>query len=361
MELLDKIEAFQYSTIDHPHLKAARHNMVLAIRRAVQGSLIFMFGPTGVGKSTLLSNLKTQLAIEYQKEIAENPSIQPVALFEAAAPDIQRFSWKDFYLRALVQLNEPLVDKKLISPPRGFSRPARSDPGAPGHELRAALENALFYRKTRVMMIDEAQHIARGVSAGGLYNQLDYLKSLANLTKTVIVMVGTYDLLAFRNLSGQLSRRSIDVHFPRYLAAKVTDLEDFVNVIGTFENRIPYQCNFTLTERTEELYAGSLGCVGVLSGWIFKAMHSAYAAGDKHLSWKHFEETILTYDQMDKMTNELLTGENLLKSPKNGLERIGTRLGLPGNSTSPAEGGKRKLRVGTRKPIRDAVAGNADG
>ena len=27
---------------------------------------------------------------------------------------------------------------------------------------------------------------------------------------------GTYDLMVFRNLSAQLSRRSIDVHFSRY-------------------------------------------------------------------------------------------------------------------------------------------------
>lgn len=361
MPLLDKIEAFQYSTIAHPHLTTARHNMVLAIRRAAQGSLVFLFGPTGVGKSTLLSHLKTYLAVEYQKDIAEDPGIQPIVLFEAAAPDNHRFSWKDFYLRALVQLNEPLVDRKLDNPPRGFTRSARTDLSAPGHELRAALENALYYRKTKVLMIDEAQHIARGTSAGGLYNQLDYLKSLANLTKTVIVLVGTYDLQAFRNLSGQLSRRSIDVHFPRYQAKVENELKDFVNVIETFAQKMPYACDFVLTDRTEELYAGSLGCIGVLSGWLYKAMHSAYAAGHKYLAWRHLEETIFTYDQMDKMTCELLEGERLLKAPKDGLERIGVRLGLPGNGHTAAKGKKRNGSVGIRKPSRDPVGGRADG
>jgi len=38
---------------------------------------------------------------------------------------------------------------------------------------------------------------------------------MANQTKIVHVLLGTYELLALRNLSGQLSRRSLDIHFCR--------------------------------------------------------------------------------------------------------------------------------------------------
>jgi hypothetical protein len=40
-----------------------------------------------------------------------------------------------------------------------------------------------------------------------LQNQMDMLKSLADSTHSRLVLVGTYELLTFRNLSGQLSRR----------------------------------------------------------------------------------------------------------------------------------------------------------
>ena len=54
-------------------------------------------------------------------------------------------------------------------------------------------------------MIDEAQHLGKIASGRRLLDQLDVIKSIANQTKTVHVLFGTYDLLAFRNLNGQLS------------------------------------------------------------------------------------------------------------------------------------------------------------
>ncbi len=84
--------------------------------------------------------------------------------------------------------------------------------------LRLALESALIHRRPAAFFIDEAQHLAKMKSGRKLQDQLDSIKSLASLTDTVHILVGTYELLPFRNLSAQLSRRSIDIHFPRYRA-----------------------------------------------------------------------------------------------------------------------------------------------
>ncbi len=40
--------------------------------------------------------------------------------------------------------------------------------------------------------------------------QMDAIQSMASMTNTLHGLFGTYELLEFRNLSGQLSRRSID-------------------------------------------------------------------------------------------------------------------------------------------------------
>ena len=65
------------------------------------------------------------------------------------------------------------------------------------------------------------------------------IKSIANRTDTVHVLFGTYELLAFRNLSAQLSRRSVDIHFPRYRADDPKDREMFLNVVRSFEQQLP--------------------------------------------------------------------------------------------------------------------------
>ena len=90
-------------------------------------------------------------------------------------------------------------------------------------------------------MIDEAQHLGKIPSGRRLLDQLDVIKSIANQTKTVHVLFGTYDLLAFRNLNGQLSRRSIDVHLARYRAEDSEDRQTFINVVQSFEKELPFE------------------------------------------------------------------------------------------------------------------------
>ena len=76
-------------------------------------------------------------------------------------------------------------------------------------EYRYAVEQAVRYRRPVAVMIDEAQHLGKIPSGRRLLDQLDVIKSIANQTKTAHVLFGTYDLLAFRNLNGQLARRSL--------------------------------------------------------------------------------------------------------------------------------------------------------
>lgn len=84
------------------------------------------------------------------------------------------------------------------------------------------------------------------------------IKSIANQTKTVHVLFGTYDLLAFRNLNGQLSRRSIDVHLARYRAEDSEDSQTFINVVRSFEEALPVEDRPDLVSDWESYTSGAL-------------------------------------------------------------------------------------------------------
>ena len=130
----------------------------------------------------------------------------------------------------LAQMREPLIDHKLNACRSGAERAAngrytgcpRGD--ATGYQLQQSFENAIRHRRPAAVIIDEAQHLARMACGRKLSDQLDVIKSIASRTQTVQVLIGTYELLAFRNLSGQLSRRSVDLHFLRYRAEEQTDV-----------------------------------------------------------------------------------------------------------------------------------------
>ncbi|MDJ0574677.1 MAG: hypothetical protein QNJ65_05865, partial [Xenococcaceae cyanobacterium MO_234.B1] len=73
--------------------------------------------------------------------------------------------------------------------------------------------------------------IGTGSNAGKLLDQLDWIKSMTNVTGVLHILIGTYELLDFRNLSGQASRRGLDIHFPRYLYQNEQDRLDFQSVL----------------------------------------------------------------------------------------------------------------------------------
>ncbi len=59
------------------------------------------------------------------------------------------------------------------------------------------------------------------------------------MTTILHCLLGTYELLTFRNLSGQLSRRSVDIHFPRYQVDNPDDIQAFKSVLLTFQRQMP--------------------------------------------------------------------------------------------------------------------------
>jgi hypothetical protein len=187
-------------------------------------------------------------------------------------------------------------------------------------------------------------------------------KSIANRTNTVHVLFGTYDLLAFRNLSGQLSRRSVDIHFPRYLADRAEDRKIFVNIVHSFPKKLPLPEPPDLLKHWELLYERTFGCVGVLKQWLVKALTAALRRGDSTISVSDLEAHALSIAQCDKILSEITEGEARLNEADGARSRLRARLGLstgaalvltPSGHTGADT--RRHLKPGHRKPVRDPV------
>ena len=106
-------------------------------------------------------------------------------------------------------------------------------------ELRWALEQALRHRRPTAFIVDEAQHFKRIASGRRLLDQMDTIKSLANLTGITHVLIGTYELLGFSQLSAQLDRRSCEIHFPRYHIDVPEEMLAFKRILLTFQRHLP--------------------------------------------------------------------------------------------------------------------------
>jgi hypothetical protein len=225
-------------------------------------------------------------------------------------------------------------------------------------DLSYAAEQALRHRRPPVVFVDEAQHLGRVASGRRLSDQLDVMKAIANRTGTVHVLLGTYELLAFRNLSAQLSRRCLDLHFQRYRADSAADRQIFQNVLLTFQKQLPF-ANTDLPAMWDFLYERSIGCVGILKEWLVRASVRAIRHSAVALTGEHLEATALSISQCEKILAEAREGETRLNDSEDAKFRFRTLLGIERRDApadqNPAPQSRRTAKVGQRSPQRDPI------
>jgi len=356
---------FRDFTVAHPQLMDAKDKLITAIHQSPRNSLVMVFGPTGVGKTTLLTKVEQILTTSLLPTLETDRGRIPVVSLEAVAPESGNFNWRDQFKRILLNVEEPLVRRKL---PQPLLRSGDDDPytrlnsKAPSAEYRYAVEQALRHRRPLAVLIDEAQHLVKMSSGRKLLDQLDVIKSIANLTGTVHVLFGTYDLLAFHSLNGQLSRRTVEVHFRRYRADQEEDRRSFVNTVHTFAQRLPFPEPPDLAAEWEYLYERSIGCVGVLKDWLVRGLAHALQRGKTSVSSSDLEPYALSLSQCERMLSEVIEGELRLRETADDRCRLRTRLGLTSSSLgggSPSGDNHMKrsdrVRPGQRRPVRDRV------
>jgi hypothetical protein len=366
-----RLDYFKSCTIAHPRLHEADQALRVAISEPTGELLVFFYGPTGVGKTTVLNRCKRQIIEERRKEMEDDPGWVPVVGMEAVSPERGDFNWRDYYIDALRAFDEPLVNRKIQIAELGPERknipqyvPRKIDSRS---VLRVALESAIRHRRPIGFFIDEAQHLAKISGGRKLQDQLDCLKSLAIRTNTVHVLAGTYELLILRQLSGQLSRRTRQIHLARYHAESAKDLRDFKNVLWNFQIRMPLKSEPDLMSHWEFCYERSLGCIGLLKDWLTRVLASGLSEKRPNVTIKHLERQALPISDCQKIATEILEGEASLADSESTRKRLRTLLSLeevkaPREAATagrqPAVSSKRGRSsqfVGERNPKRDPV------
>lgn len=367
----EKIENFRGKVIQHPTLDLCLEEAKDALRIYTPGQIVLVYGPAGVGKTTLCRLLHRDIIRDAMPRLEADPGLIPSIFFEVQPPD-RTFEWKAFYKDILLALEDVLIDKKISYQTRDAGREGEerltSRKGAAREDLRDQALNAIKHRKP-IVIADEAQHI--GIAPGGrkLLDQMNFVKSFANRARCPFVMAGTYDLLSFRNLNGQLSRRVIEVHLPRYRVAIKEEERQFKDVLHTFQVKMPLRTEPDLVGRWEYIYERTIGCVGVLSEWLLRALGAALKDGKEKLTVKNLEKTAPKMASCKRRLDEIVGGEEKLAKVEESYAEFRKRMGFNAGedqvTTSQAhanpESGAGKaakkggLSVGERAPKRDPV------
>jgi hypothetical protein len=357
----------------HPRLKEMHEQILRAIREPGGASLLFILGPTGVGKTTLVARLMQQITSDLLEELAQDRERMAVAGMEAEAPALGNYDFKQHFKRSLKALGEILVDRRIET--HRHTLEARQQGMIIVHglttaaALRGSLEDSLQRRRPAAFFIDEAHHLSKVTGMRKFQDHLDVIKSLANVTGTLHVLVGTYELQALLNLSDQLSRRSRTFHFERYRLGQASDVKIFQNILWNLQERLPFARQQDLREHSAYLMERSLGCVGILKGWFVRAAALALIENADSLTLSHLQRHQPTDAEWRSMATALLEGEESLHDSGLEMENLRCRLqaetgasatpekkrGLTVVASTTATPARSRRRPGERRPARDPI------
>lgn len=376
-ELLEKplgerLEFFRGKIIGHPYIKSVRDEILWAIEDSAPGSLIICCGPPGVGKTTVLKDVEAELIKRRFIELEQDPGLLAVASLHLKSPQTGNFDWKKHYFKPLlVAMEEPLVDKKIDMSPWVPHHAANmrliASKKADCDAYRDAVEDTLHHRKPTAVLLDDAQHAGVISSGRKQLDQTNTFKSVADRTGVTHVLFATYEFVPFRNLNGQMSRRSIDIHFPRYRANDKPELNLFINALFTFLKWLPLKTmpDFVRADGTcpdwDYFYEHSLGCIGVLKDWITRAYSLALREGAASLTFEHLDRRTLSVAALTKLLSEITSGEKELDESTEARMLLRADLGLEGMSRKQSSPSQMHSPKSEEKTTRDASKGTYKG
>jgi hypothetical protein len=294
------------------HLGHARINQTLSTMSTLTApnsgkSIILLYGPTGVGKSTLVSTLGERLIESLKAAMASDPGFVPAIRIVAPASGEGRFPWRMLYRSLGDALDEPLMDRK-VETRVADGRVTLWQAGSRSTviSMRIAVERALVNRRTSLVVIDEAVPLIRA-SGNTLEHHMDAIKTLADLGAT-LVLVGSYGLQCLAGLDAQVARRTAPVHFRRYLTGVSEDEAEFKRVLQDLQAHLPLVDVPDLTPLAANLQMACVGCVGILKTVLATALECALANGGKW-SDTFIQRALPSEETFGTILQETLEGE----------------------------------------------------
>ena len=309
------LDQFKNYSMWHPRLVQVQTQVLDTIWEPADVAYMVVCGPSGVGKSKLAEVLTKRL--NPPTSGAHGHASRRALLINTRPSDGALFHRTNFYQKGLALLGKTTIDRRIqmdittaehmIENKRQRGKVA-AYPDNP--EIRDAYEEELRRLALRTVILDEAQHLIQSGDDKQPKDQLNWIKSMTTETGVLHILIGTYGLLPFCNLDGQMARRGSEIHFAPYHIEDESDCQAFRNTLLSLLKQIPLTVDYeSLMQRWWYFFEGSIGCIGILKQWLVRALYKALREESAELTRTHLECSVLPDAKWTRMRADAQSGE----------------------------------------------------
>jgi hypothetical protein len=347
---LDSLRYLKDVPLAHHNFTKAVEEAEMLLFTAQPGEMLFIHGPTRVGKTYLSKELASRI---YGSPNPLSDDVPFATVTAANASTAGSFSTRAFTRSALTAVRHPMYSNSRIE--KTVAKFLSSLQRATEDEMRDQLVLAMQSRHTEILFLDEMQNtrfVKGGPTAASWF--IDSLKCAAYDTSSKIVIIGTYELLPIRDLCSQVIGRSDTVHFPRYKCETLEDVCFWEQTLETYSKNIVFRRDSgSLRDWSERIHQLTFGCFGLLNKLLRSAIAYSKLTDCSYFALEHVELAKKDPREWDAVWRSIEFGEKYLADPESiDLEGLLGNLHKKKTPKKQSEGSKSKGKPFERNPRR---------
>lgn len=309
--------------LQHPAYKGPRDRLRAAMDNHRPGHMVFIIGPSGVGKTTMRRSV--------MQEMFGNPNLWgrgkvPAIETFACLPAGAYFSSRHLARELLDELNAPalawaLADSKLS---REEALQIESEVREKDLNLRryhARLTEAECWSSVRRTMIArECKYVAVDQASALLVNHRDkspadhtlHLMALAESTGAMFVMTGIHRAAQLWSVNSELRRRVTTVWVPPYSDRRKEDRAPFLRLLKSLSAKHSFSSPNLLLAMTADLLAATGGVYAELVQLLLRAQEAAIQDGSQRILKRHVEASYYSDADLANLWRDIEAFENAM-------------------------------------------------